>query len=369
MRSHRPLTAGILIALVVVALQALLVPLFAGPAASIAPRDLPLALAGPPPATAALAAKLRAEHPGAFEITQVADVSAADRAIRDREVYGAIVLLPPSSGAAGPASGPASGDAAPAGGAPAPADGTAQAGGAAAPGGMNAEVHVASAAGPAVSALLGQAAGPSAKVVDVVPLHPGDPRGTGFGAGFLPLAITALLAGVLIFFVVRGRGARLAALLTFAVAGGLGGAAVLRGWLDVLPGDYWAVAGVLGLFGLAVAGAMTGLGAVLDRPGLGLGAVMMFLVGNALGAVAAVPELLPQPWGAVGQALPIGAGATLLRSVAYFDGNGGLTAAAVLGSYAIGGLLLTALGRRRTASTTTEAASTTAAEPEHALVR
>ncbi|MEV7622293.1 hypothetical protein [Actinoplanes sp. NPDC089786] len=326
MRSHRtPLTAGLLIALVVVALQALLVPLFAGPAANLAPRDLPIAVAGPPPATAAITQKLAAEHPGAFEVTTLPDAAAADAAIRDRSVYGAIVV-------AGPAP----------------------------------EVHVASAGSPTVSALLGQAAGPQAKVVDVVPLHAGDPRGTGFGAGFLPLAITSLLAGLLIFFVVRRRGARLTALLGYAVAAGLAGAAVLQGWLDVLPGDYLAVAGVLGLFGLAVAGAMTGLGAMFDRPGLGLGAVTMFLVGNALGAVAAAPELLPQPWGAVGQALPIGAGATLLRSVAYFDGHGGLTAAIVLGSYAIGGLVLTALGRRRTAPATTEASPVATPDPEHA---
>jgi hypothetical protein len=335
MRSHRPLTAGLLIALVVVALQALLVPLFAGPASSIAPRDLPLALAGPSPATAAIGQKLTAEHPGAFEITTVADAAAADAAIRDRSVYGAIVIT------ASPQNPP-----------PEPA-----------PTSAGVEVHVASAAGPAVSTLLSQAAGPGAKVVDVVPLHSGDPRGTGFGAGFLPLAITSLLAGLLIFLMVRGRGARLAALVAFAVVAGLAGAAVLQGWLDVLPGDYLAVAGVLGLFGMAVAGAMTGLGAVLDRPGLGLGAVVLFLVGNALGAVAAVPELLPQPWGAVGQALPIGAGATLLRSVAYFDGHGGLGAAIVLGSYAIVGLLLTAVGRRRTAP------ATRAAAPEHALAR
>jgi hypothetical protein len=32
-------------------------------------------------------------------------------------------------------------------------------------------------------------------VVDVVPLDPDDPRGAGFGAGFLPLAMTGLLAG------------------------------------------------------------------------------------------------------------------------------------------------------------------------------
>ncbi|MFG1603072.1 hypothetical protein [Actinoplanes sp. NPDC049265] len=322
MRSHRPLTAGVLVALVVVALQALLVPLFAGPASGLAPRDLPIAVAGPPPAAAAVTQKLATEHPGAFEVSTVPDAAAADAAIRDRSVYGAIVL-------AGPAP----------------------------------EVHVASAAGPVVSGLLGQAAGPQAKVVDVVPLHSGDPRGTGFGAGFLPLAITSLLAGVLIFFVVGRRGARLTALLAYAVAAGLAGAAVLQGWLDVLPGDYLAVAGVLGLFGLAVAGAMTGLGALLDRPGLGLGAVTMFLVGNALGAVAAAPELLPQPWGAVGQALPIGAGATLLRSVAYFDGHGGAGAAIVLSAYAIMGLLLTLIGRRGTTVIKKEAA------PELALAR
>jgi hypothetical protein len=328
MHSKRsPLLIAIVIVLVVVAFQALLVPLFAGPAAKIGPRDLPIAVAGPPPATAALAGKLAAEHPGAFEVTPVADANAADALIRDREVYGAIVVAP-----------------------------------------AGAEVHVASAAGPAVSALLSQAAA-GAKVVDVVPMHSGDPRGTGFGAGFLPLAITSLLAGVLLFLAARSRVARLAGLTTFAVVAGLAGAAVLQGWLDVLPGDYLSVSGVLALFALAVAGAITGLGAVLDRGGLALGALVIFLVGNALSAVAAAPELLPQPWGEVGQFLPIGAGATLLRSVVYFDGNGGLTSAIVLGAYAIGGLILVAAGRRGTARRTAETAPVAAESPEHALAR
>jgi hypothetical protein len=330
-KTRSPLILGIVVALVVVAFQALLVPLFAGPAANIGPRDLPVALAGPPPATAALAGKLSAEHAGAFEITQVADTAAADALIRDREVYGAIIANP-----AGP------------------------------------EVHVASAASPTVSNLLAQAAsgmGAPAKVVDVVPTHSGDPRGTGFGAGFLPLAITSLLAGVLLWIAVRSRAARVAGLTAFAVAAGLAGAGVLQGWLDVLPGDYFAVAGVLALFGLAVSAAMTGLGAVLDRGGLALGAVVMFLIGNALSAVAAAPELLPQPWGEVGQFLPIGAGATLLRSVVYFDGHGGLTAALVLSTYAIVGLALVAAGRRGTAARDAEAAAVEAPSPEHALAR
>jgi hypothetical protein len=300
------MTVGLLVAIVVVAIQALLVPLFAGPAAHLGPRDLPIAVAGPPPATQAVADRLAAEHPGAFQIDQVSGVAALDDAIRDRSVYGGIVVTP-----------------------------------------TGAEVHVASAAGPAVSTLLGQAAaGLEAPVRDVVPVHSGDPRGTGFGAGFLPLALTALLAGLLIFLGVRGRGARLTALLTFGVLAGLGGTAVLQYWLDVLPGGYLANAAALGLFGMAVAATMTGLGAVLDKAGLALGAVTVFLVGNALSAVSSAPELLPQPWGAVGQWLPIGSGATLLRSVAYFDGHGGATAALILATYAVVGLALVAVGRR-----------------------
>jgi hypothetical protein len=166
-------------------------------------------------------------------------------------------------------------------------------------------------------------------------------------AGFLPLAITSLLAGVLVYFLVPRRGARLAALATFGALAGLAGAAIQVEWLGILPDRYLAVAGSLGLFTLAVSAAMTGLAGLAGRVGLALGAVVMFLVGNALSGIAAAPELLPQPWGAVGQWLPIGAGGTLLRSAAYFDGHGGRFAATVLSAYAIGGLILVLIGRNR----------------------
>jgi hypothetical protein len=310
------LTLGVLIAIAVVAGQALLIPLFAAPAANLAPRDLPIAVAGPPQ----LVAQLEAAHPGAFEVTTVADAAAADSKIKDRQVYGAILVT-----AAGP------------------------------------EVHVASAASPTVAQLLTQAAaglgqapptdGPGlgsgiVPVRDVVPVDPDDPRGAAFGAGFLPLAITSLLAGVLVFFFVPRRSARLVALTTFAALAGVAGAAVQIGWLGILPGDYWAVAGSLALLTLAISAAMTGIAALVGREGLALGAVVMFLVGNALSGIAAAPELLPQPWGAVGQWLPIGAGGTLVRSVAYFGGSGAGFAATVLSAYAIGGLFLILIGRK-----------------------
>ncbi|MFI7597113.1 hypothetical protein [Actinoplanes sp. NPDC049681] len=317
-RTTRPATLAVVLAFAVVALQALLVPLFAGPAAHLAPRDLPLAVAGPQPAADQFAARLTASRPGAFDVRVVSN---ADAAIRNREVYGAVVI-----GAGG------------------------------------ASLHVASAASPTVATLLTQATaelgqGAPVPVVDVVPTDAGDPRGAGLGAAFLPMAMTALLAGILTFLLIKRRSARVLALTTFAVAAGLAGAAVQQYWLDVVPGDYWAVAGVLALFSLAVSAAVAGLGALFDRAGIALGAATIFLVGNALSAVSAAPQLLPQPWGAVGQCLPIGAGATLLRSVAYFGGNGGGVAVMVLGAYAIGGLILVVAGRRGTVRAMAQAAA------------
>jgi hypothetical protein len=306
---HRSAAQGLLVAVVAVVLQALLIPLFAAPAADLAPRDLPLVVAGPAPAAATVADRLAAERPGAFDVTVVADAATADQALRDRSAYGAVVL-----GADGPA------------------------------------LHVASAAGPTVAAMLTQAAaglGVTAPVVDVVPTSPDDPRGAGFAAGFLPLAMTGMAAGILFTLVVTARRARLAGLAAFTALAGLVGAAVLNLWLGVVPGGYWAGAAVIGLVSGAVAATVAGLGAVLGRPGTALGALAVFLVGNALSAVGSAPELLPQPWGEVGQWLPIGAGGTLLRSVAYFDGAGAAPAAWTLAAYLVGGLVLVGLARTR----------------------
>ncbi|XVV12080.1 hypothetical protein ACQP2X_45915 [Actinoplanes sp. CA-131856] len=330
------ITLGVLIAVAVVAVQALLVPLFAAPAANLAPRDLPIAVAGPP----AVAAQLESGHPGAFEITTVADAAAADAAIKDREVYGAVIVTP-----AGP------------------------------------EVHVASGASPTVASLLSQAAtglgappaGPAAAggvvVKDVVPLDVDDPRGAGFGAAFLPLAITSMIAGVMVFLLLKHRTARVVGLLAYGALAGLGAAAVQQFWLGIVPGDYLAVAGALGLFALGMAAAVAGLAALLGEPGIGLGALIFFLVGNAISGIAAAPELLPQPWGAVGQWLPIGAGGSLLRSASYFDGHGASFPVAVLTAYTIGGLLLVLIGRKRLGTAEAEVVEETATSPELAPAR
>ncbi|GAB3851323.1 hypothetical protein GCM10029963_38950 [Micromonospora andamanensis] len=145
-----PLLLAVLVAALAVTGQALLVPLFAAPAANVAPRDLPVAVAGPAPAVAETAGRLAAARPGAFAVTTLPDAEAADRALRGREVYGAFVIG---------------------------ADGI--------------TLHTASAASPTAAALLTEAAGQlgggrPVPVVEVVPTTADDPRGAGFAAGFLP---------------------------------------------------------------------------------------------------------------------------------------------------------------------------------------
>jgi hypothetical protein len=301
----------VLVAVGVVLLQSLLVPLFAAPAANLEPRDLPVVVAGPAPATDALVGKLTAAAPGAFEVIRLPDGAAADRALRDRDAYAAFVIGP---------------------------DGP--------------ELHTASGASPTVTALLTQSAGQLSggqplRVVDVVPADPDDPRGGGFAAGFLPLALTSMAAGVLLALLVANRIARLAGLVSFGLLAGLAGPAVLQGWLGVLPGDPLVNGAAIALVGLAVAATVSGLGAALGRVGLALGAVLVFLVGNPLSAVTGAPELLPQPWGVVGQWLPVGAGGSLVRSTAFFDGAGAATPLLILVGYAVVGLLLVTVGRAR----------------------
>ncbi|WP_329123328.1 ABC transporter permease [Streptomyces sp. NBC_01353] len=289
---------------------ALALSAFAWPAARIAPRDLPIGVAGP--ATAPLEQRLT-EHDGAFEVHRYASEAAARAAIEDRAVYGAVIVTP---------QGP--------------------------------ELLTASAASPVVAGLLREAvtaqapAGTPMKVTDVVPTPAGDPRGSAFGASLFPLILAGAASGVLVT-VLGLRRTRAAIALTGAAAlAGIVGAALGHSWLGALTGDWWAEAGVLALTVLAIGATLAGLAALLGKPGLGLGALLMILVGNPFSGVASAPELLPAPAGALGQWLPPGAGGSALRSVAFFDGGGAGGPLLVLAVWAVAGLAAALLlgGRR-----------------------
>src|SRR5439155_11751927 len=93
-RKPPPLVQAGLVAAGIVLVQALLVLWFAWPGLKTAPRDLPVVVAGPAPAATAVADRLRAERPGAFDITTAPDAATADAALRDRAAYAGFVVAP-----------------------------------------------------------------------------------------------------------------------------------------------------------------------------------------------------------------------------------------------------------------------------------
>ncbi|MFG2871022.1 ABC transporter permease [Streptomyces sp. NPDC048338] len=284
---------------------------FAWPAARTAPRDLPIGVAGPATATAPLEQRLTA-HDGAFEVHRYASESAARAAIEDRVVYGAVVVTP-----------------------------------------QGAELLTASAASPAVAGLLREAVaaqappGAPVKVTDVVPTPAGDPRGAALAASVFPLVLAGAASGVVVTMLGLRRSRAALALVGAAALAGIVGASLADGWLGALAGDPWAEAGVLGLTVLAIGSALAGLAALLGKPGLGLGALLMVLLGNPFSGVASAPELLPSPVGTLGQWLPPGAGGSALRSVAFFDGGGAGAPLLVLGLWTVAGLAAVLVGGRR----------------------
>ncbi len=292
------------VALLTVIISALLTA-FAWPAARSAVHDIPIAVAGPPAATAQVTAALDKSRPGAFMITTVADTAAAETAIKNRDVYGAIDL---STGS--------------------PQVLTASAGSPVVAQGLQA---VAAALSPATG-------GP--QVRDIVALPADDPRGAGISAAALPMVIGGMLAAVLLTLRVRGTGRKITGALAYAVLGGLAMTAILQYWLGSLTGDYLANSGVMALSLGATALTILGFESLLGTAGFGLGAVIMMLVGNPLSGATSAPEMLPGWSGELGQFLPPGAAASLLRSVAFFDGNGYLHPMVVLLSWMVAGALL-----------------------------
>ncbi|MFB8776689.1 ABC transporter permease [Streptomyces broussonetiae] len=316
-QTRRVIAAAVLVPVI----AALALWAFAWPAARTAPRDLPLGVAGPTAATAQVQERLKgaAGSEGAFDIHRYADEAAAREAIEDRTVYGAVVV-----GDDGP------------------------------------RLLTASAASPVVAQLLQQAVaaptpadGAGVETVDVVPAPASDPRGAALNASVLPLALAGIAAGGVVT-VLGLRGTRaVAALLGASALTGLAAAAIGHSWLEALTGDWWAEAAVLGLGTLAVGGAVAGLAALIGTAGLGLGAGVVMLFGNPFAGAASAPELLPEPAGFIGQLLPPGASATLLRSVSYFDGAAATGPALTLTWWAalgLGAVLLGGALKNRTAS-------------------
>ncbi|HWC24631.1 MAG TPA: ABC transporter permease [Flexivirga sp.] len=309
--------------------------LFAWPAANSAPRDLPIVIAGPRASTGPLTERLVIQQPSAYAIHLAPTRADAVRSITDHDAYGALVTSP-----------------------------------------HGVEVLTASARSSSVAQLLDQVGARAAatahqplRMTDVVPAPADDPHGTGITSAVLPSVLAGLACASLSTVLIRRRGDRTLVAAGFSIVGGLAMAAVLQGWIGTLEGPFVANAAVLALTLGAISMIVLGLESLFGTRGLGVGAVLTMLVGNALSAAASAPEMLPIGWGALGQLLPAGAANTALRSVAFFGGNGSARPLAVLTCWLVVGLGLqvgAAQRRRRPAESTSSERDTEVTELQHA---
>jgi hypothetical protein len=319
---HEPPAAiratGVVVVLAVV--LAILAIAFALPAARSKPHNVPIGAAGPQAASGQVADILEQHAPGAFAITYYPGEAALRDAIRNRDVYGGISFAP---------------------------DGR--------------KLVSATGGSPMVAQMLtqigsgiAQQAGVPLANEDLAPPTADDPRGSGLAASALPITLAGLLPAIALVLLLRREiWTRFAAAVVFAGVAGWTIAALLRYVLGSIDQNFWGVTGGLTLGVLAAGLSMLGLGSLFGRVGLAVGALLALLLGNPLSGLNSAPEMLPEGWGTLGQWLPQGANATLLRSTAFFGGGGATTAIVALTCWALAGaalIVLAALRQQRTAS-------------------
>lgn len=213
---------------------------------------------------------------------------------------------------------------------------------------------VASAGGPSVSQTATQIAQKietaqkrQITVSDIRPPNAGDGRGmTSFYlvvgwviGGYLTATIMGMAAGTRPANRQRTL-IRLAVLAVYAAVSGIAGAVVVGPVFGALDGHFWALSGIGALVVLASAATALALQTLLGLLGTGLVILLFVVLGNpSSGGVYPAP-LLPAFWSAIGQALPPGAGTTLVRNTVYFSGHAVTSAVWVLGAYAVGGAVL-----------------------------
>jgi hypothetical protein len=300
--AHPPWRQLLIISVALPVMIALAVLAFAWPVARTAPHDLPVGIVGTGPASEQAVAAMTQADPGGFSLQLYPDEASAQSAIKDRDIYGAFAFRQ-----------------------------------------QQITVLEASAASPAVAQLLDgvgqqlahlateQAAadddwGVHVRVtqVDVVPASASDPHELALGSQFVPLTISSVIMAAVIALLIGFRPARrqVMALAVVSAAAGLAAYLIAQGFLGALPHGHLATWAALSLTVFAMGTTTAGLVALIGAAGLGLSAALMIFVGNAFSGNTSAPQLLPTAVDRIGQWFPPGAAANLLRSTAYFNGNG-----------------------------------------------
>lgn len=271
------------------------------------PHDLPVGVVGPPKLVSATARQLDSRAPGAFLILGYRSTAAARTAILHRNVYGVFDPGPPPS------------------------------------------LLIADAASLPVATLLqktftaaAHAHGAPLIVRDLVPLPPADPNGGTAFSATVSLIIAGVLGSSMLYLVAQRRAlaVHLSAVLALGIGAGLLTAVATNFVVGAFHSQFLAIWGVAALFVLALALPIAFFQRLLGLVGTGIGLLAFIIIGDPSSGGATAPQLLPDPFRAISQALPPGAATTAMRDVVYFHGYGATRALIVLGIYAVLGTIL-----------------------------
>ncbi len=137
---------------------------------------------------------------------------------------------------------------------------------------------------------------------------------------------------------------RLGATAPYALASGLGGAAIAEPVLHALDGHFWSIAGIGVLVTLSAATVTIALQTMFGVIGIGLTVVIFVILGNPSAGGAYQAPLLPPFWRAISSYLPNGAGTDAIRKVVYFEGHGLTHTVVVLVVWIAAGVVVTPVG-------------------------
>ncbi|MFF5758088.1 DUF3533 domain-containing protein [Streptomyces longwoodensis] len=310
-----------LLVLGVVALSLLFITSYVGALHDPKLKDVAFGVAAPGAAAERTVARLE-RLPGApLDPRAVADAATARQQVRDRTLYGALVVDP--------------------------AGGTDT-------------LLVATGGGKvlasALEGLVGnleKAQGRTVRTVDVAPAEARDANGLSSFyvtvgwcvGGYLCASIMVVSTGAA-RSTPRRAVIRLATMALVGIVAGLGGALIVGPVLGALPGSFAALWGLGALIVFAVGAATLALQGLCGLAGIGLAILLVVILGNPSAGGALPPPMLPPFWRAIGPALPPGAGTWTARSIAYFRGSAVTGPLLVLSAWAVAGTLITLLASR-----------------------
>jgi hypothetical protein len=298
------------------------------------PHDLPVAIVAPAPVAHTVQTDLDARAPGGFALKPLPSERQARLAIAHRGVDGALIISPHGLTLL-----------------------TAGAGG-------TAPSQAITKAFTAVAARTGR----SLTTSDVVPPLNSDSQALSSFFLILCVLFPSLATGVAAGHVLRrtALASRVGVLVSVAAVAGLAAAGIADGVSGL--GHYWAIAGIVTLFSLAISAPTAAVGQI--KPHLAALCVLAFLIFGipVSGGPPNLAAFSPSFLGSLHSGLPLGVAADSIRNTVYFQASDTTGHVWVLIAYAAGGLaalcLLVAATRRPAADRSDIAAPGPEAEAE-----